>query len=143
MPVTHVPVVVGNVTAYTVKADNAGLIHYIPDITSDITITPPAPQAGLWFEFVYSGTAADTADWIIDTGSDTNYFVGGVLYALTSAGDTEDEVSAVDSDNDSNSIMTVLTPETGTRVRIESTNGVTWHVSGVVVSDAPPTFANQ
>lgn len=143
MPVTHVPVVLGDVTAYTVLADNAGVTHYIPDITSDVTITMPAPKPGLWFEFVYSGTAADTADWIITTGSDTNYYVGGVLYALTSAGDTEDEVSAVDSDNNSNSKMTVLTPEAGTRVKFQSTNGTTWHVSGVVVSDGPPTFADQ
>jgi hypothetical protein len=143
MPVTHVPVVLGDVTAYTVKADNAGLIHYIPDITSDVTITPPSPKAGMWFEFAYTGTAADTADWIINTGTNATYFVGGVLYGLTSAGDTEDEIVAVDSDNNSNSKFTILTPEAGTKVRIESPDGVTWYVSGVVVSADPPTFGDQ
>jgi hypothetical protein len=143
MPVTYVPITVPDAATYTVKSQNAGLIHYMPDLTADCTITPPAPKAGLWFEFVYSGTAADAQDWIIDTGTNTNYFVGGVLYALTSAGDTEDEIVAVDSDNNSNSKITVLTPEAGTRVRIESTNGTTWHVSGVVVSADPPTFTDQ
>jgi len=143
MPVTYVPVTVPDAAAYTIKADNSGLIHYMPDLAADCTITPPTPRAGLWFEFVYSGAAADAHDWIFDTGTNTRYYKGGVVYNLTSAGDTEDEVVSVMSDGNSNSKFTVLTPEGGTRVRLECADGATWNVSGVVISADPPTFGDQ
>lgn len=139
MPVTHVPVVVADAATYTVLADNAGLTHYIPDLSQDVTITLPTPQAGLWFDFAYSGDAADAADWIIDTGSDTNYFVGGLVF-LDQDGDT---VGPIDGNGSSNSKLTILTPEPGTRIRVESANGTTWIVSGYVLSATIPTFADQ
>ena len=143
MPVTHVAVNVGDVTAYTVLDDNSGLRHYIPDLTGDLTITPPAPKAGLWFEFAYAGGAADAQDWIINTGTNAIYFKGGVGYFLTSAGDTEDEVAPVYSDGNSNSKLTATTPGAGTRVRVECYDGTLWLISGQVVSATAPAFADQ
>jgi hypothetical protein len=143
MPVTHVPVSVTDAATYTLLADNSGLVHYMPNLTADIVITPPTPRAGLWYEFVYAGAAADAQDWQINTGSDTNYFKGGVIYNLTSAGDTEDEVVSVMSDGNSNSKFNVITPAGGTRIRMECTDGTTWTLSGTVVSEDPPTFADQ
>lgn len=139
MPVTHIPVVVGDVTAYTVLADNSGLTHYIPDLTSDCTFTLPSPKAGMWFEFVYSGDAADAADWLITTGSDTNYYKGGLVF-LDQDGDA---IAPIDGDGNSNSKLTILTPEPGTRIRIESANGTQWWLSGFVLSATVPTFADQ
>jgi hypothetical protein len=139
MPVTHIPVVLTDVTTYTVLADNAGLVHYIPDLTADITITLPTPRAGLWYEFVYSGDAADTADWLITTGSDTNYYKGGLTF-LDQDGDV---VAPIDGDGNSNSKLTILTPEPGTRIRCECANGVNWFLSGHVLSATVPTFADQ
>lgn len=143
MPVTHVPVSIPDAATYTVKADNSGLRHYLPNLTADIVISLPAPKAGLWFEFVYAGVAADAQDWQINTGSDTYYYLGGVAYNLTNAGDTEDEVVSVMPDGNSNSKLNVLTPEGGTRVRVECANGTNWIVSGTVIADGPPTFADQ
>jgi hypothetical protein len=143
MPVTHVPVVLTDVTAYTVKAANSGLVHYIPDLTGDCTITPPAPKAGLWFEFAYAGAAADAQDWIINTGTNTNYFKGGVVHLDSDADAAGDEVVAVLSDGNSNSKLTVNVPNVGTRVRIECADGVTWNVSGYVVAATAPAFADQ
>jgi hypothetical protein len=143
MPVTYVPVSVADAATYTVLARNAGLVHYLPNLTADTVITLPDPAAGLWFEFVYAGVAADAQDWLIDTGSDTNYFVGGVLHLDSDANDAGDELVPVYPDGDSNSKMTVLTPGAGTRVRVESANGTTWVVSGQVVSATAPSFANQ
>jgi len=138
MPVTHVPVTIPDAATYTVDADDAGLIHYLPNLTADIVITLPAPKAGLWFEFAYAGVAADAQDWQINTGSNTNYYLGGVLHV--------DDAPAADSigpDGNSNSKLNVLVPEPGTKVRVESANGVNWVVSGIVVALSAPTFADQ
>lgn len=138
MPVTHVPVTIPDAATYTVDADNSGVMHYIPDLTADCAITLPTPKAGLWFEFAYAGVTADAQDWNFTTGSNTNYFLGGLLYV--------DDAPAADSvgpDGNSNSKMNVLVPEPGTRIRIECHNGVNWVVSGVVAAASVPTFADQ
>jgi hypothetical protein len=135
---TLVPVVVPDAATYTVLARNTGLVHYIPDLTADCAITLPTPKAGLWFEFVYAGVAADAQDWNFTTGSNTNYFLGGLLYV--------DDAPAADSigpDGNSNSKLNVLVPEPGTRIRIECTNDVNWVVSGVVAAASAPTFGDQ
>lgn len=139
MPVTYVPVTLTDVTAYTVLARNSGLVHYIPDLTADITITLPSPKAGMWFEFAYVGDAADAADWLITTGSDTNYYRGGLVF-MDQDGDA---LAPIDGDGNSNSKLTILTPEPGTKIRIESGDGTTWFVSGYVLSATIPTFADQ
>lgn len=139
MPATFVPVTISNAATYTVLADNSGLMHYIPDLGQDITITLPAPKAGLWFEFAYSGVAADAADWLITTGSDTNYYIGGLMFCDQDG----DALAPIAGDGNSNSKLTILTPEPGTRIRIESANGVTWNLSGYVLSATIPSFADQ
>lgn len=139
MPITHIPVSVPDAATYTVDADNAGLSHYIPNLTADTVITLPAPKAGLWFDFVYAGIAADAQDWLINTGSDTNYFVGGLVF-MDQDGDA---LAPIAGDGNSNSKLTVLTPEPGTRIRVESTNGTTWTLSGYVLSATIPSFADQ
>jgi hypothetical protein len=138
MPITYVPVSVPDAATYTVRAENSGLMHYIPDLTADCVITLPSPKAGLWFEFAYSGVAADAHDWNFTTGSNTNYFLGGLLYV-----DDNPTSDSIAPDGNSNSKMNVLTPESGTRIRIESANGTLWVVSGVVASANAPTFADQ
>ena len=142
MPVTHVPVTVGDVTAYTVLARNAGLVHYIPDLTSDCTFTLPTPKAGMWYKFVYTGAAADAADWIFSTGSATNYFKGGMVFLDTDAADTGDEVSTIHSDGNSNDTLTILTPQGGTWVEVCSADGTTWNLNGCAVSVTVPTIAD-
>jgi len=139
MPATHVPVSIADAATYTVLATNSGVPHYIPNLTADITITLPSPVAGMWFEFMYSGVAADAQDWLIDTGSDTNYFIGG----LTFLDQDTDVVAPIAGDGNSNSKLTILTPEPGTRIRVESANGVTWNLSGYVLSATIPSFADQ
>jgi len=143
MPVTHVPVLIPDAATYTVLADNSGCTHWLPDLGQDITITLPTPKAGLMFEFAYAGAAADAADWLITTGSDTNYYKGGVVFLDTDAADTGDEVSTVHSDGNSNSKFTVLTPQGGTRVRIECYDGTTWYINGMVLSVTVPTMGDQ
>lgn len=143
MPVTHVPVAVTNATTYSVLADNAGLVHYVPNLTSNCTITLPTPKAGLWFEFVYAGVAADAQNFIIAAGSDTYFAVGGVVHLDSDADAAGDEVVAVYPNGSTNSKLTVTTPGAGTRIRVESVNGTNWTFNGQVVSVTAPAFANN
>lgn len=142
MPVTYVPVSVPDATTYTVLAYNSGLAHYMPNLTSNCTITLPTPKAGLWFEFVYAGVAADAQNWVISSGSTTNYYVGGLVHLDTDAGAAGDEVVPIAGNGSSNDKVTIVAPDVGTRVRVESANGTTWVLSGYVVSATVPSFAD-
>jgi hypothetical protein len=139
MPVTHFPISVPDAATYTVKAQDAGLSHYIPDLTASCTITLPTPDTGMWFDFVYAGIAADAQDWVIDTGSNTNYYVGGLMFCDQDG----DALAPIAGDGNSNSKLTVVKPEPGTRIRVESANGTTWTLSGYVLSATIPSFADQ
>lgn len=135
-------IVVPDAATYTVLAKNSGKMHIIPGLTADCTISLPVPQDGLAFEFVYGGVAADAQDWVIDTGSNTNYYLGGLLHADHDAGSAGDELVPIAGDGNSNSKLTVLTPHVGTRVSLFC-DGTNWYLSGYVVSATVPTFADQ
>lgn len=133
---------IGDSTTYTVLTANSGKPHIIPNLTGDLTITLPTPAAGLEYRFIYTGVAADAQDWIIDSGSNTNYFLGGLIHADTDAGSAGDEIVAVAGNGSSNSKCTVLTPESGTEVSLVC-DGTLWILSGTVASATAPTFADQ
>lgn len=141
MPVTHVPVSIPDAATYTVDADNSGLTHWLPDLTADITITLPTPRAGLRFKFAYAGAAADAQDWLIVTGSASNYYKGGGIHIDSDAGAGADEVVPVFADGNSNDNLTVLTPQAGTWVEVECADGTTWNVNACVVSATASALA--
>ena len=132
------PLVVTDATTYTVLVGNSGRIHVFPDLTASCTATLPAPAAGLNYTFWYGGAAADAHDWVITTASDTNYFVGGVVF-LDQDGDA---ISGVYADGNSNSKLTVVKPEVGTEVRVRS-DGTLWYLNGRVHSVTVPALADQ
>lgn len=136
------PVSVTDAAAYTVLRKNSGKVHIMPDLTADQTLTLPALEEGLSYTFIYGGAAADAQDWIFDNGADTNFFLGGVVHLDTDAGSAGDEVVPVYSDGNSNSIFTVLVPDTGTEVKFYC-DGTNWYVHGQVVGATVPTFADQ
>jgi hypothetical protein len=123
---------------YTVLAANSGKLHLIPNVSADRTITLPTPAAGLTFEFWAQLAAADGHDWIIDAGSDTNYFVGGVIHADTDG----DAIVAIGGDLDSNSVMQVNLPDAGTWLKFVC-DGTLWHHTGIVNSVTVPAYSNQ
>lgn len=142
--VSKTVVVVTDTNAYTVLAANSGKTHIMPDLSADSTFTMPAEAAGMYYRFAYAGGAADAHDWIIDTGADVNYFVGGIVQF--DPGSTNAYICTnYYSDGNSNSKIGVLTPESGTVVEMWCSDGVTWYVTGSVVSDtaAGVTFADQ
>jgi hypothetical protein len=114
----------------------------VADVSADRTFTLPAPAAGLDFEFIATVGAADGHDWIITTGSDTNYFVGAIVHLDTDADAAGDEVVVVAPDGNSNSKLQINLPQGGTRVRVIC-DGTLWTVSGFAVSTTAPTFADQ
>lgn len=136
------PVAIPDAATYSVKDYNSGILHILPNLANDITISLPTPKKGLEYEFWYGGAAADAQDWLFNTGSDTNYFIGGVVHIDEDAADAE--AASVYSDGNSNSKLTVLTPAAGTVVKI-ACNGTQWYVNGMVVSASASAaaFADQ
>lgn len=135
-------VAIPDAATYTVLAANSGKVHTIPNLTADTVITLPTPANGLQYEFIYAGVAADAQDWALDTGSNTNFYLGGVVHLDTDAGSAGDEVVPVAGDGNSNSILNVLVPDVGTCVRLIC-DGTNWIASGKVVSATAPTYADQ
>jgi hypothetical protein len=121
---------------------NAGRLNLVPNGTQDNTYTLPAPVAGLYFRFVYAGGAADGTDAIINTGSDTNFFIGGVTFLDSDANDAGDEVSVVYSDGNSNSKFQINLPG-ACDINVLAINSTNWQIWGTVTSTAAPAFADQ
>jgi hypothetical protein len=134
------PVAVTDATTYAVLARDSGKLHVMPDLTADCTITLPAVENGLKFEFMYAGAADDAQDWIIVTAvAGTDFFKGGVTQ-LDPAEATLTEVVPVYSTITTDDTFTALTPNAGTTVTF-TCDGTFWITNGFVVSDTPPTFA--
>lgn len=128
--------------AYTALAANSGKTHVLPDLTASCTVTLPAAAAGLEYTFIGKGVAADAQNWIFDTGSATNFYLGGLAFADTDAGAAADEIHAgVFPNGNSNDIMTIVTPGAGTRIHLVC-DGTNWIVNGQVYSATVPTFAD-
>jgi hypothetical protein len=133
------PLVIPDGTTYTVQENHTGKIHILPDLTADITISLPAAFDGAYYEFWYSGTAADAQDWVINAVAG-DLFYGGLVHLDTDAGSAGDEVVVVDADKSDDDTVTVLTPEAGTVVKMVS-DGTVWYISGHVASATVPAFA--
>jgi hypothetical protein len=134
------PVTLGDVATYSVLVKNSGKMHIVPDLTADCTITLPTVQAGLKFEFMYSGAAADAQDWIFVTSATTELFKGGIVFHDENIGGAGIEVLAVYADFSNDDTFTVLTPQVGTTITFIS-DGTSWLVNGMIISDTVPTFA--
>ena len=122
----------------TAAANGGGVINLVPNGTQDNTYTLPAPVAGESFTFVYAGGAADATDFIINTGSDTNFFIGGVTFHDTDDG----AVSVVFSDGNSNSKLQVNVPAAA-NITVIAKDGTNWQIFGTAVGATAPAFADQ
>ena len=119
------------------NATHSGRVLLVPDGTQDNTYTLPAPVAGSVFRFVYAGGAADATDAIIVTPGNTNFYIGGVTFL-----DTDNEVSSVFSDGNSNSSIQLNVPA-GFDVTIVGLNTTNYQIFGTVTSATAPAFADQ
>lgn len=135
------PVSVGDAN-YSVLAANSGKPHLVANVSADRTFTLPTAEAGLDIEFIATVGAADGHDWIISTGSNTNYFTGAIVHLDTDADAAADEIVVVAPNGSSNSKLQINLPQGGTRVRVIC-DGTLWTVSGFAVSTTAPSFADQ
>jgi len=119
------------------NATHSGRILLVPDGGQDNTYTLPAPIAGSMFRFVYAGGAADGTDAIIVTPGNSNFYIGGVTFL-----DTDNEVSAVFSDGNSNSSIQINVPA-GFDVTIMGLNTTNYQIFGSVTGATAPAFADQ
>lgn len=141
LSLTSSPVAVGDAN-YTVLAANSGKPHLVANVSADRTFTLPTARAGLDYEFIAQVGAADGHDWIITTGSDTNYFLGGITHLDSDADAAGDEIVTVAPDGNSNSKLQINLPQGNTVVRVIC-DGTLWTVCGQAVSTTAPTFADQ
>jgi len=119
------------------NATHSGRILLVPDGSQDNTYTLPAPIAGSMFRFVYAGGAADGTDAIIVTPGNTNFYIGGVTFL-----DSDNEVSSVFSDGNSNSSIQINVPA-GFDITIMGLNTTNYQIFGNVTSATAPAFADQ
>ena len=119
------------------NATHSGRILLVPDGGQDNTYTLPAPIAGSMFRFVYAGGAADATDALIITPGNTNFYIGGVTFL-----DTDNEVSAVFSDGNSNSSIQINVPA-GFDVTIMGLNTTNYQIFGSVTGATAPVVADQ
>lgn len=137
------PVALADGNATLTAASNAGgVVNLVPNGTQDNTYTLPAPVAGTSFTFVYGGGAADATDFIINTGSNTNFFIGGVTFLDTDAGSAAAVASVVHPDGNSNSKLQVNIPAAA-QITVLAKDGTNWQIWGTVVSATAPAFADQ
>ena len=131
------PVTLGDENKTLTNATHSGRTMVVPAITANRTITLPSPTGGATFKLIYGGAAEETENLIIDTGSDTNFFIGGVQHLDTNA----DNVS-VYADGNSNSKLT-LTDFGIMEINIMAKDSTNWYIWGNVVSEDAPAFADQ
>jgi len=128
---------------YTVLAANSGKVHMIPDLAGATAINLPAEADGLYYKFLYIGGVDEGHTHTFDSEADVNYFIGGVAFADTDAGDAADEINAgVYSDGDSNSKFALINASAGTVIELHC-DGTNWYISGIVFSATIPTFADH
>ena len=128
-----------NDATLTILANDSGQTHIFPDIDADTVVALPAAAAGLRYHFVYGGGAEDAQDWSIETGNNTNYYLGGVVTHDDDDGDTV----VYFSDESDDSKISVLTPSAGTTIDIWC-DGTNWWITGNIVSgtDTSVVFSN-
>ena len=131
------PVSLADADVTLTNATHSGRILLVPDGSQDNTYTLPAPIAGSVFRFVYAGGAADATDAIILTPGNTNFYVGGVTFL-----DTDNEVSAVFSDGNSNSSIQMNVPA-GFDITIVGKDSTNYQIFGTVTGTTAPAFADQ
>jgi len=131
------PVSLADSNVTLTNATHSGRILLVPDGGQDNTYTLPAPIAGSVFRFVYAGGAADATDAIIVTPGNTNFYIGGVTFL-----DTDNEISAVFSDGNSNSSIQLNVPA-GFDVTIVGLNTTNYQIFGTVTGATAPAFADQ
>ena len=131
------PITLGDEDTTLTATANGGRINVVPAITSNRTLTLPSPTAGVWMRIVYGGAAEEAENLIIDTGSDTNYYIGGLVHIQSDA-----DSASVYSDGNSNSKLT-LTDFGIFEINLLAKDSTNWIIWGYQEGADAPAFADQ
>jgi hypothetical protein len=129
-------------TSVALTTGQSGRTIFLPDFAAACTYQLPTEEAGLRYTFVYAGLAEDAHGIILQSTTNTNYFIGGLLSIDTTTGAGGSEVDCVYPDGNSNSKLTCATIGAGTRFSVMC-NGTQWYLEGQVVGGTAPAFADQ
>ena len=130
------PVALGDEDKTLDAATHSGRTLVVPAIAANRTITLPAPVAGQSYKLIYGGAAEETENLIISTGSNTNFYIGGIVHLDSNA----DNVS-VYSDGNSNSILT-LTDFGLFEINILAKDSTNWYIWGNQEGADVPAFSD-
>ena len=131
------PITFGDEDTTLTATANAGRVNVVPAITADRTLTLPSPTAGVWLKIIYGGAAEEAQNLIIDTGSDTNYYIGGVVHIQSDA-----DSASIYSDGNSNSKLT-LTDFGIFEINLLAKDSTNWIIWGYQEGADAPAFADQ
>ena len=118
-------------------AAHGGRVSVVPALGQNCTLSLPSPSAGVYFKLIYGGAAEETENLIISTGSNTNFYIGGIVHLDSNA----DNVS-VYSDGNSNSILT-LTDFGLFEINILAKDSTNWYIWGNQEGADVPAFTDQ
>jgi hypothetical protein len=137
MNALHAPVKLSAGTQALTEATHAGRMLIVPDQASSSILTLPTPKIGMSMRFTYGGIAADTSNTAISAGTGNSlFFLGSILFS-----DTDNAHAVVYSDNDSNELITLVTP-VNFDILCVGISATTWQVSGYCLSASTPTIAD-
>lgn len=124
---------------YTVLAANSGKIHLVANVSADRTFTLPSAAAGLYYEFWSTMEAADGHAWLIVTGSDSNFYKGGLLFIDSDIAGSSSEVILSAPNGTDDATIQINLPSVGTVVKMYC-DGTNWFLSGTVFSATAPSY---
>lgn len=127
--------------AYVALAANSGKTHVFPNLTASCTVDLPSVASGLELSFITKAFATEGQNWVFDTGAAANFYLGGLQFLDSDEPGSGSTLVPVYPDGNSNDILTIITPQAGTRVDLIC-DGTNWIVNGVVFSATAPTFAD-
>ena len=133
------PVVTTNTALTITEALHGGRMVIVGNVSADRILTLPTPIAGLTFRFTSNiGTAADGHDVQFQiSGGGTGLFYQGAVTFL----DTDNAISVITPDGDSNDFLNVHLPFHYDLTFI-GVSASLYHVTGTVTSATAPTFAD-
>ena len=129
------PVALSDADASLTNATHSGRTLVVPALAANRTLTLPSPVAGSNFKIIYGGAAEETENLIIDTGSDTNFYIGGVLHITGTP-------ASIYADGNSNSKLT-LTDFGLMEINIVAKDSTNWYIWGYQQGADAPAFADQ
>ena len=129
------PVALSDADASLTNATHSGRTLVVPALAANRTLTLPSPVAGSNFKIIYGGAAEETENLIIDTGSDTNFYIGGVLHITGTP-------ASIYADGNSNSKLT-LTDFGLMEINIVTKASTNWYIWDYQQGADAPAFADQ